>query len=63
MENIGDINFRLLFADIIVFVFSIHYSFLYPDYLNMVTIKEVIEANTETADNQTPTELLELIRL
>ena len=64
MENIGDINFRLLFADIIVFVFSIHWFFLNSrNYLNIVTIKEVIDANTETADNQTPTELLELIRL
>ena len=29
----------------------------------MVTIKEAMEANTETADSQTLTELLELIRL
>ena len=29
----------------------------------MVTKREVTEANTETADNHTPTELLELMRL
>ena len=63
MEDIADINFRLLFADIIVLYSVFIIFFLYPDYLNMVTINEVMEANTETADNQTPTELLELIRL
>ena len=64
MENINNTYFRLLFTEFTILRLNTHYRFYSKiDYLNMVTIKEVIEASTETADNHTPTELFELMRL
>ena len=64
MENINNTYFRLLFTEFTILRLNTHYRFYSKiDYLNMVTIKEVIEARTETADNHTTTELIELMRL
>ena len=63
MEDIDNTNFGLLITNIIVILWLSIHIIIPNDYLNMVTKREVTEANTETADNHTPTELLELMRL